>query len=48
MSFAFTEVGITRHGRSKHVDEFRDAPLDLVVTVWGDAVEKRPVWLGQE
>jgi arsenate reductase len=41
------ELGIAWEGRSKHADEFRDAPLDLVVTVCGDAQENCPVWLGQ-
>lgn len=41
------EIGIEHHGRSKFADEFRDAPLDLVVTVCDDAAENCPIWLGQ-
>ncbi len=43
---ALAEIGIEHHGRSKHTDEFRDAPLDLVVTVCDSAAEECPVWLG--
>jgi len=32
--------------RSKSADEFRNADLDLVVTVCDDAAENCPVWLG--
>jgi arsenate reductase len=44
---ALAEVGIEHHGRSKSVDEFRDAELDLVVTVCDSAAEDCPVWLGK-
>ena len=44
---ALAEVGIEHHGRSKSVDEFRDAELDLVVTVCDSAAEECPVWLGK-
>lgn len=40
------EIGIEHHGRSKHADEFRDTPLDVVVTVCDSAAEECPVWLG--
>jgi arsenate reductase len=43
---ALEEIGITHHGRSKHLDEFLDATLDLVVTVCDDAAENCPLWLG--
>ena len=33
--------------RSKHLDEFRNAGLDLVVTVCDSAAQKCPVWLGE-
>ena len=41
------EIGIDHQGRSKHTGQFRDMPLDLVVTVCDDAAENCPVWLGQ-
>jgi arsenate reductase len=40
------EIGIDHIGRSKHADEFRGVPFDLVVTVCDDAAENCPVWLG--
>jgi arsenate reductase len=42
---ALAEIGIGHSGRSKHVDEFRDVPFDLVVTVCDSAAETCPVWL---
>jgi len=44
---ALAEIGITHSGRSKHTDEYRGVPFDLVVTVCDDAAENCPVWLGQ-
>jgi arsenate reductase len=44
---ALREIGIEHAGRSKHADEFRNVPFDLVVTVCYDAAENCPVWLGQ-
>jgi len=44
---ALAEIGIEHTGRSKHVDEFRDVPFDLVVTVCDSAAEQCPLWLGQ-
>ena len=45
---ALLEVGISAAGlRSKSVDEFRDADLDLVVTVCDQASEECPLWLGK-
>lgn len=41
------EIGIDHQGHSKHTDEFRKIPFDLVVTVCDDAAEDCPVWLGQ-
>ena len=42
------EIGIVpAQPRSKSTDEFRQTPLDLVVTVCDDAAENCPVWLGQ-
>lgn len=42
-----SEIGIAHEGESKSVDAFRDAELDLVVTVCGGAKENCPVWLGK-
>jgi arsenate reductase len=45
---AMAELGIdiAAH-RSKHTDEFRDADLDLVITVCDHAAKNCPAWLGQ-
>ncbi len=44
---AMAELGIDiSGGRSKSTDEFRDAPLDVAITVCGDAAENCPLWLG--
>lgn len=44
---ALREIGIQHEGRSKQADEFRNADLDLVVTVCDSAAEECPVWLGK-
>lgn len=44
---ALAEIGIIHQGRSKPVDEFRQAEFDLVVTVCDSAAEECPVWLGR-
>ena len=44
---ALAEIGIGHEGRSKHADEYRGVPFELVVTVCDDAAENCPVWLGQ-
>jgi arsenate reductase len=44
---ALEEIGIHHEGRSKSADEFREADLDLVVTVCDSAAEECPVWLGK-
>jgi len=44
---ALAEIGIQHSGRSKPADEFRDANLDLVVTVCDAVAEACPVWLGK-
>lgn len=44
---ALAEIGIEHHGRSKSVDELRDVPFDLVVTVCDSAAEECPIWLGR-
>ncbi len=42
------ELGIDiSHHTSKHTDQFRDMPFDLVVTVCDSAAENCPLWLGQ-
>ena len=43
---ALAEIGIQHTGQSKHVDEMRGVPFDLVVTVCDSAAEECPVWLG--
>ncbi len=43
---ALAELGIKHKGCSKPVDEFRDTPFDMVVTVCDSAAEECPVWLG--
>ena len=43
---ALAEIGIDWRGHtSKHADQFRTIPFDLVVTVCDDAAENCPVWL---
>ena len=45
---AVAELGIDiSENRSKSVDEFHDAELDLVITVCDGAAKNCPVWLGQ-
>lgn len=45
---ALAELEIDISGNvSKSTDDFRDMPLDVVVTVCDDAAENCPVWLGQ-
>ncbi len=43
---ALAEIGVDWRGHtSKHADQLRDVPFDLVVTVCDDAAENCPVWL---
>jgi arsenate reductase len=42
-----SEIGIEHHGVSKSVEQFRNEPFDLVITVCDDAAENCPVWLGK-
>ena len=44
---ALAEIGIRHHGRSKLADEFREADLDVVVTVCDSAAEECPIWVGK-
>jgi arsenate reductase len=45
---ALAEVGIDISGHtSKSTEEFRDKPLDWVITVCDDAAENCPLWLGR-
>ncbi len=44
---ALSEIGIEHHGVSKSVEQFRNEPFDLVITVCDDAAENCPVWLGK-
>ena len=44
---ALAEIGIDHQGRSKHADEFRQMPFDLVITVCDAAADQCPLWLGQ-
>ena len=41
------EIGLEHQGRTKHADEFRDTPFDLVIIVCDSATENCLVWLGQ-
>jgi arsenate reductase len=44
---AMSELGIDiSDRRSKSVDEFREADLDLIITVCDGAAEECPLWLG--
>lgn len=43
---ALAETGIQHEGYSKSIDEFREMPFNLVVTVCDSAEEECPVWLG--
>ena len=42
-----SEIGVYHAGYSKSIDEFRQMPFDLVVTVCDDASENCPLWLGK-
>lgn len=41
------EIGIDHQGRPKSIDEFRNMPFEVVVTLYDSANEECPVWLGQ-
>jgi len=45
-AMAELSVDISGH-RSKSADEYRDADLDLVITVCDDAAKRCPTWLGK-
>ena len=40
------EIGIEHQGYSKSIEEIKDIPFDLVVTVCDSAAEECPLWLG--
>ncbi len=45
---AMKEIGVDiSSARSKSVNEFRDVPFDVIITVCDDAAEECPIWLGQ-
>lgn len=45
---ALAEIGIhPQDAQPKTAEAFRDAPLDVVITVCDDAAENCPLWLGQ-
>lgn len=44
---ALAEMGIQHEGVSKAVEELRQVPFDLVVTVCDSAAEECPLWLGK-
>ncbi len=44
---ALKEIGISHQGFSKSVEQFRNTPFDLVITLCDDADQNCPVWLGK-
>ena len=42
------EVGIQHQGKLKSVDQHRNLPFSLIVTVCDSAAEECPIWLGQD
>ena len=44
---ALEEADIFHQGEPKSVDVFRGQDFDLIITVWDDARETCPVWLGE-
>jgi arsenate reductase (thioredoxin) len=40
------EIGIRHEGRSKGLEEVRDKPFDLIITVCDDAAKECPIWPG--
>jgi len=44
---ALAEIGINHLGTPKIIDQFRNQPFDLVITLCDDAAQNCPVWLGQ-
>ncbi len=45
-AMAEVDIDISNH-TSKSTGQFRNVPLDWVITVCDDAAEKCPIWLGQ-
>lgn len=44
---ALVEIGIDHQGTPKTIEQFRNSPFDLVITLCDDAAQNCPVWLGQ-
>lgn len=44
---ALSEIGIDHQGRTKSVEEFRNQPFDVVITLCDQADDECPVWLGK-
>jgi arsenate reductase len=40
------EVGIQHEGRSKGLEEVREKPFDLIITLCDDAAKECPIWPG--
>lgn len=43
---ALEEIGIHHTGYSKSVEQFKNESFDLIITVYDDAAENCPIWLG--
>ena len=43
---ALSEIGIDHQGRSKSIEEFRQGPFDVIVSLCDSAQDECPVWLG--
>jgi len=42
------EIGIQHQGKSKSVDQYRNVPFNLVITICDSAAEECPIWLRQD
>jgi arsenate reductase len=43
---ALDEIGIVHKGSPKSLEQFRNEPFDIVITLCDDAAQNCPVWLG--